>query len=90
MSDIEFLKNNPDAPMVPVGTRFTAKADFESDRFKSVYCKGLAYEVRLGNDDLAKLVYKWINDDNVRLGGADAGEQPSAAQVTGVGEVTDK
>lgn len=50
-----------------VVARFVALQDFENMELKSLYVKGMTYNIRHGNDVLPALVGKWVADGKVRM-----------------------
>ena len=46
---------------------FKPVRDFECEELKSIYCKGLSYTVRQGNDKLRALVAQLVKDGKVRI-----------------------
>lgn len=66
--------------------QFTPLKNFQDKELRSAYCVGLSYTVRPGNDLLAKKLTEWLDQGLVRLGAPDS-PQPSAARVSGDGDV---
>lgn len=66
--------------------QFTPLKDFRDEELRSVYCVGLSYTVRPGDELLAQKLPGWIEQGLVRLGAPDS-PQPTAARISGGGDV---
>jgi hypothetical protein len=62
--------------------RFKAEQTFDDPDTGSVYCEGLKYVVRDGNEALAKKVSTWVGKGKVSLV-----PMSDVAQIQGTGEI---
>jgi hypothetical protein len=70
--------------VIAPGFKFTPTKDFECKENRSIYLKGLSYQVRPGNEQLAKLVGAWLAQGLV----VEAIVFPATSRVRGKGKVS--
>lgn len=61
--------------------QFTPVEDFDCPELGSVYCAGMTYTVRPGNEKLAAFVEQWVKDGWVRT------EGKTTVRLAGKGEI---